>query len=248
MKFGTLMTSSALAAAMALGLAVNANAAATVTLNSVVGTWLDVDPDAPGGVAVTGLGTNAIQWGGGGQKSGYSFTGTPGGPFNVEEIFNAGTFTHSNFPISSGTSIKSAQLQVDFNVTISDGFVFDTVLTSVFDFTHFETPNSANPCADGGANGVGVNVNGCADRVTFKVNPGATTSVDVGGITYILKLTGFIVDGAPANEFWTAERQNSTAIIQGVLTAVPVPAVVPLMLTGLGALGVFGYRQHRKAA
>jgi hypothetical protein len=245
------MASTALAAAMMLTIAANdASASVTVTIDSVAGKWVSTQP---GSVPVTGLNTNEIRWGtstGSGQ-SGYLFDGLTSGPWNVNQIFDVGQFTHFNNPIAGG-SITGAQLQVDFGVTITNGSTFTTTLTSVFDFAHLETPNGANPCADGGTNGVGVNANGCADRVTFKINPGATTSVNIDGTLYVLNLTGFVIGGVSASEFWTKEQPTNTAVIQGVLTerssVVPVPAALPIMLAALGGFGFAGYRRHRQAA
>ena len=58
----------------------------------------------------------------------------------------------------------------------------------VFDFVHNETDNGANPCANGGANNAGVNINGCADSVTFLYNS-LSDSFTVDGIEYTLDLS-----------------------------------------------------------
>lgn len=245
-----MLTSTALTAGLLVA-AVTAGAdAATVTLNSVSGAWTSTVPVA----GVTGEGSNEIRWGTaaeGGSRSGYRFTGVAeGGTYNIDQVFSAATFTHFNQPIT-GTALESAMLKVDFDVTIANKESRDLVLSSVFNFDHWETPNVAEPCADGGRNNTGVNVNGCADRVAFALNRGSSDSVDINGVLHVLTLTGFVIAGNPATEFWTREFSNNTAEIRGVLTAqstvVPVPAALPLLLTALASLGVVRYRRRQRA-
>jgi hypothetical protein len=226
-----------------------ANATITVSVTDVTGEWVSA---APNSTPVNGLNTNVISWGqstGSGQSA-YEFDGATGGPYDVDQIFNAGTFTHFNNNIN-GDSITGAQLQVEFKGTVADGASSNFDLISTFDFAHLETPNSANPCADGGTVGSGVDVNGCADRVTFAVNPGATDSVTIDGEEYVLTLMGFLVGGNPASEFWTVEGANNTATLEGVLTKrtniVPIPAALPIMAAALGGFGFAGWRQRKHA-
>jgi hypothetical protein len=246
------MISKKLLACSALALAVAAPAgASTIDLVSVSGTWISTNPGAP---AVSGVGSNVISWGTGTNgPSNYTFnnTATPAGPFDPEEVFELGTFIHSNNPIT-GTNLATATLQVAWTVAIPSGG--DLVSgTSTFVFNHLETPNNPLICADGGLNGFGVNVNGCADRVTFSSGSDLDTSVTVGGVQYFLTLAGFSVGGVSVSEFWTVERQNNPAVLTASFTQRDVPGVIPLpaagwmLLTALGGLGVAGYRR-RKAA
>jgi hypothetical protein len=117
---------------------------------------------------------------------------------------------------------------------------------------HFETLNGPNPCADGGANGVGVNVNGCADRVRMAFL-GISDSFMIGSDLYSLEIMGFRVGGQDVTEFWTAEgvlnpagllaRVNLTSEIPA---AVPEPGTIGLMATGLALCGLVARRRQRQ--
>ncbi len=247
----TLLCSAILAAS-----AVYAPAAlsATVVVNSVVGEWTDTAPPVP---PIEQPAPNHIRWGTpvtAGEYSGYKFDGIAPpatAPVATGTVFDIGTFTHENFPIFE-PHLEWAELTVTSSVSVyeDDGTTlintFNDVV-SVFDFFHWETPNGANPCADGGAQGVGVNANGCADRVTFDVNAGATDSFIIDNVEYILDISGFLVGGALADEFWTMEDANNTATMQGVVTEraniIPIPAAA--WLFGSALIGLVGVARRR---
>jgi len=116
----------------------------------------------------------------------------------------------------------------------------------------WETPNEADPCADGGANGVGVNINGCADRFSYQVL-GATGIGDPfdlplgsftwDGTNYVVTSSGFFdVAGNLLGSAWSAEEQSNTFYVNHEVH-VPEPASIALM--GLGLLGL-GFARRRK--
>ena len=235
-----------------LGLSPHVAEATTVSVTSVTGTWSNV----VGGtnVQITGVDPTTLSWGTGGTSS-YVFDGSappPQGPYAPGSNFTLGTFTHNNEPINSGTSISGARLTLAINASINDNNVLTPIsLTSQFDFSHNETPNGANPCANGQANNQGVNINGCADIVTALTNLGGSTSVTLDGIEYVFAFTGFLVNGNPLSQFFTVEDASNVASLQGsfiqkdLVNTVPLPAALPLFAGGLGCLGLLGRRKRR---
>jgi hypothetical protein len=235
-----------LSATAALCLLTGAAQANTISITDVSGIWTSIT----GGSVTSGVGTSSISWGvdvGDGQ-SGYDFDGnappTIGG-LQPDTVFDLGTFTHRNRPIEGGTSITQATLQVFFDFIIDSEPLTTYSRFSTFVFDHWETPNSADPCADGGANGLGVNENGCADNVDPVTNPAFSESFDVDGVTYVLDVTGF--DIGPS--FWTRENAENTAIIQARFTAkeniapIPLPAAGWLLLSALAGAAALARRR-----
>lgn len=250
MKISTLIRNSVCASVFAIA-ATGSASAAIITLDSVVGEWTSATPAS----RVTGLGTNTIRWGtphenGNGRKSGYRFdSAVPPVQELTEDTDSAlGTFTHENFIINQNTSITSATLNLTFGLTV-DGVA--QTITNSYNFTHWETINSANPCADGGRVGSGVNVNGCADRVQATLNNAVAETFTVNGTEYTIDITGFNIpdqNGIPT--FWTTEnRSNSAQLFAGLTEFTPAPVPLPaagwMLMAGLGGLVVS--RRRKKA-
>lgn len=222
-----------------------AEAVPTLVINSVTGTWTS----ALGGTNVNGVGTNQLNWGTPpSAQSGYRFVGVAPPPTTAiaaNTPFDFGTFTHINRPIGIGTSITQAVLQVTFDLTFNDGAgggdVHIPTFSSTYTFGHFETRNSAAPCADGGANGVGVNANGCADLVTPVINPILSDTFGIGAFNFFLDIEGFDI-GA---NFWTMEDAENHASLRGIfsVSVVPLPAAVWMLVGGIAGLGVVARRR-----
>ena len=228
--------------------------AAVVDFTNISATWFDVVSLGGPAVVYTGNGTaNATaRWGTdtGSGRSGYDLdtiaipqltVNPPGGSATT----NIATFRHVNQPISGGTSISSIKLRLTTDILV-DGNYLDTV-NFVYFFDHDETTNASDPCAYGGANNQGVNINGCADRVLSNFN-GQSEFFTIDGYNYALDVVGFLVDGNPVTNFLTKEREVNEAFLRGRLVlysqAVPEPATWAMMISGFGLVG-FAARRRR---
>lgn len=228
--------------------AAGAASAASISLQDVTGTWSDATGTPTN---LTGLGTSSVSWGvpfysPNGYKSGYDFVGQSSDAIAADTDFVLGTFTHNNNPIVSGGSISGVKLAVSFTVSF-DGSP-KQAFNSLFDFSHWETNNYASQCANGGANGQGVNANGCADRVTATMNPSVTQEFTFGNQIYTLTLSGFLRDGLPFTEFWTMEDASNSALLMASFSVRDLPPV-PLPATGLllgGAIAAMGLAAMRR--
>ena len=224
--------------------------AAPVSFSNITGSWSSVDP---AGVTISDNGTAnpSMRWGtpfGQPDQSGYDFNAAAdfsvGVPPNTD--VNLGTFSHLNNPIT-GTSLNTATLTVAIDIVV-DGIAQGS-RSFMFDFTHNETPNGDDPCANGGANGVGLNVNGCADMVSV-TNNNLSEDFLVDGLLYTIAIVGFKVGGNIVTSFETIEEMTNTAQLIGRITVaeVPIPAAIPLFLSGIAGLGFAARMRKKKAA
>lgn len=230
-----------------------AAAAASFSIDSVSGIWTSATPVEATGLS--GVGSSHIAWGGGHPDGNYlqtsfDFAGAAGLMPAEDAWFEAGTFTHYNSATASGTypsSIFDATLKLTFNLTV-DGAA--KVVERVFDFAVRDTRNSDAVCANGLANGVGVNVNGCADRVRLADNEAVNTSFKVGDTVYHFDISGFgtFAFGAGYYRIWTPENEAKQASIYGRYWSEPAPVPLPaagwLLLAGVGAMAATRRRRR----
>jgi len=221
----------AVAGALALT-AGSADAAFEVNIDSVTGTWTSATLE--GGGSATGVGGDTISWGtafGGPGPSSYVFEGiAPSGPFALGDTFTLGNFTHNNNPIL-GDSLETATLEVNVTGEVTNGLTKGLNVTSVFEFEHEETPNDPGPPDSN-------------DIVTATSNIEQTTNFPPGSEEFAFIFAGFKVGGDVFEEFSTVEGQSNMASLQAQV--VPLPAALPLMLGGLGA--IYGVARRRRAA
>jgi hypothetical protein len=244
----------ATAAGMAL-LAAAPAVAATAAITSVVGTWVDPNPNVAGVDVSNGADRSTIAWGYAnfpgaqhgefGGRSGYVFDGRDPMEAGMGSPFAVGALTHENWPIRD-PALDSVGLDVTIKGFLPSGAADPTAfeVTTRIDFSHYETMNWIGPCEFGGTPGVGLNKDGCADEVT--VSPiSLTQKIEHGGKTYLFELLG-LSNGA--SSFLTRERGATSIDLMAQISAVPGPAPVALLLGAFGALGWTLRRRRGEAA
>jgi hypothetical protein len=229
--------------------------ASQVSIESISGTWTSALPVGTAGFS--GLNTNSISWGvagSTGKQSGYDFDAAAPLPMmaSPDTDFVLGQFTHHNNPIKAYPtypSITSAVLDVVFDIKI--GSQTRSVM-SQFTFTHNETPNTANPCANGGTTtNDPLNAWGCADSVTVNLNQGASETFKVDGKSYMFNISGFEygLNNSVLGTFWTKEKMANHANLvasYSVVPSVPLPAAGWMLIAGIG--GIAAMRKRKKSA
>lgn len=247
MRFTTLLAGIAAVAMMA-----PADAATVIEFRNVQGQWLDAvavsSNSNPTYTNNSTTGNATVRWGQGSPRSGYDFTTSATAPSMTVDLGSPsaatviGDFKHLNYAITTNTSVTAVSLKFTTDVYVDGDFLQN--VTFYYDFNHWETPNSANTCANGGRNNSGVNANGCADRVQVNFNS-QSEGFQIGNYVYALDIMGFMDDGHQVSEFWTKEKATNSAQILGrvalyetLVPQVPEPAAWAMMLAGFGLVGL----------
>ena len=239
MNSGAQLHISGVSVGLLLALCTTQSSAATFSVTDVAGIWQNSVMEGGGGAS--GDGTASLRWGnpvGSTGKSGYDF-GATSVPLstNADDLFVLGTFNHLNFPVT-GDFLDAAELVVSVSGSVES---IDFGFESIFKFDHFETPNSASPCA------IASTTSPCPDLVTLLNPQDLSQTVMVGDLEYTLQIAGFVLDESDPSSFLTnfvtAEGKNNMAYLLGrfgeplPITPVPLPASALLLLGAFGLLG-----------
>lgn len=254
---------------------------ASMVTQWTVGTYTRFDTasvTSTGGAGNPGItiGSQSLSWGTGG-VSGIDITqgGTPVTPYASTPVFTNGAgvdnviITHRNQPITGNTLTSVNILSTLYLTPLAPaGTTVGPIGPITFAIDFAETPNGATPCANGGANGSGVNINGCADifvidkqalNFAFQFpDPDAPATIRTYFLSFFERTGGFTSlpaaacgaagATAPCLGFMTPENQNTPAQFAVTITSQPITIPEPgtLGLLGIALTGLALSRRRRK--
>jgi len=200
----------AIVASLALAFAGAAQAAYITQWTVGVDTYFDTTSVLPT-ADITVVNDKTLNWGTGG-TSGLDILNSPTSS-NVTTSINTPpenapvpnvSIRHRNQPIT-GTTLESVDILSQLTLTpISpiNGALLGPV-TQTFKVSFLETPNGANPCADGGANGSGINSAGCADIFV----------IDKDSLNFAFQYASLVDDGMGGLMFSSDPNETTTYFI-----------------------------------
>lgn len=234
------------------------------------GSIVDSNGNTPGGVAISNS-DRRLRWGNstGFGQSGLDITNSP-----INTVVNTGvgvtpppvanvSVTHTNQPIT-GDTLDRVTLAVALTLTpLAPPLPGLPATSTQFLIDFLETPNGDDPCANGGANGAGVNVDGCGDIFVIgnnALNYSFFYDTDGAGgddateyfISFVEVSSGLnslsptacqsaTGSNAPCLGFITPERANTTFQFGAIITTEPVEIVPdPPQVPEPGALALMG--------
>ena len=161
-----------------------------------------------------------------------TFTGDPQIPATKGTVpFQLGSISYTNGTSNLGTGLFGATL-----VLYAHDALLGNVPIGSLDFSFTGTVNDGKTAAQ---NADYLNIQGVSQ--SFNVYEGATATGGVSG-----EIVG---DPMVTDLFFTLDNQDANGFLgtNSPAPAAPLPATLPLFASGLGAMGLFGWRRKRKA-